>query len=113
MRVAVLVIGLCLGLLLLLTTCVGAMASNAATDSAGQNMVMIDALLWMVGSGFALGRPRVSVWCFGLAACLSTALGLALATERLGLIWVLPSLVLAALAYLGERELKAKRAESA
>lgn len=107
MRIAVLVISLCLTLIVGLQSCTlyagGSVTGNQSFASGGAAGIVV-ALLFIVGAAFAIGVPRASMFIFGLAACIGVGVGRATAFGDL-VIWGFVALGLAALSYFGEREL--------
>jgi hypothetical protein len=105
LRVAVLVISLCLTLIVGLQSCAlyagGAMIGNQGTASGGAAGILV-ALLFVLGAAFAIGVPRASI--FGLAACIGVGIGRVTSFSDL-VIWGFVALALAILSYFGEREL--------
>lgn len=107
MRIAVLIISLCLTLIVGLQSCTlyagGAMIGNQGTASGGAAGIFV-ALLFILGAAFAIGVPRASMFIFGLAACIGVGVGRVTAFGDL-VIWGFVALGLAILSYFGEREL--------
>src|SRR5450756_162920 len=108
MRVAVMVLSLCLSVLLLAVSCTVTLAGQGGGSLTA---VFLSALLWLIGAAFALGKPRVSTVAFVLAMLL----GGLYAFQGAGLMWfwAVPSLILAVLSTYGETELRKKRASEA
>ena len=81
MRIATLIISLILSMAMGIQSCavyaaggIGAELSEGAektdlesTSSAGA-VGMFAALLWIIGAGFVLAKPKMSIWLFGVAA---------------------------------------------
>jgi len=50
------------------------LAQNSADRSEGEQLSgagalgVVSALLWLIGAGFVISRPKVAVWLFGIAA---------------------------------------------
>ncbi|MCJ2100026.1 hypothetical protein [Methylobacterium sp. E-046] len=106
MRIAVLIIGLCLSLAVGLQSCAVSLGGGMAKDqtiSAGGALGVLVALLYLLGSAFALGLPRASVAMFLIAAPLGIGVGSSSGFHDLR-IWGFVALALAAMAYLGVRE---------
>lgn len=108
MRIAVLIIGLCLMLIVGLQSCVVSMGGSLAdreTVSAAGGVGILVALLFALGSAFVMAFPKVSAGIFALAALL--AFGFAAEFSDLK-VWGVVSLALAVMSFLGSRELKKK-----
>jgi hypothetical protein len=86
MRIATLIISLVLSLAILVQSCAVAAAGSisgslsedgsaeqkAAEDtSAGGGIGIFVGLLWIIGAGFVLAKPKASVWLFSVAAVLA------------------------------------------
>lgn len=111
MRIAVLIIGLCLSLAVGLQSCAVSLGGGMAKDqaiSAGGAVGVLVALLYLLGSAFALGLPRASVAMFLLAAPLGIGVGSSSGFHDLR-IWGFVALALAAMAYLGVREQRRRK----
>jgi hypothetical protein len=81
MRIATLIVSLIISLGMFVQSCavyaagsIGANLSEGSektdmesTSSAGA-VGILAALLWLIGAGFVLAKPRVSMWLFGIAA---------------------------------------------
>ncbi len=110
MRIAVLVIGLCLTFIIGLQSCAVSVGGGLAKDQAlagGGSSGIVVAFLFVLGSAFALGLPRVSVGLFLVAALIGIAVGQHSGFANLT-IWGCVSLALAAMSYFGSRELRRK-----
>lgn len=111
MRIAVLIIGLCLSLVVALQSCAvsvgGGMAKDQAISGGGAVGVLV-ALLFLLGSAFALGLPRASMAMFLIAAPLGIGVGSSSGFHDLR-IWGFVALALAAMAYVGVREQRRRR----
>jgi len=113
MRIAVLIIALCLTMLVGLQSCavfVGGSAIGQETSAQGGAVGLLIAIFFIIGAAFALKVPFISTIVFGLAALLGLAVGATTDFKDMQ-IWGGVSLVLAALSYLGIRELREKRSE--
>lgn len=112
MRIAVLIIGLCLSLIVGLQSCAvsvgGGMAKDQAISGGGAVGVLV-ALLFLLGSAFAIGLPRASMAMFLTAAPLGIGAGSSSGFHDLR-IWGFVALGLAIMAYLGHREARGRRA---
>lgn len=104
MRIAVLIIGLLLGLVLFFQSVVVYGLSNA-TDAPETGAVawgVMVALLWLVGCAFVLPMPRVSVGAFALAGVIAVLVASGSDYTDMG-IWGVLSFLLAALSWFGWR----------
>ncbi len=115
MRIAVLVISLCFALIVGLQSCAVYVGSSLAKDQAlsgGGAVGLLLAFLFLLGSAFAIGLPRISMTVFTLAALLGFGVG---STTKFSdmLIWGTISLVLAIMSYFGSRELRKVKVASA
>lgn len=110
MRIAVLVIGLCLVMLVGMQSCTVMLGGGMTDDQdlAGAGAIgMLVALLFVLGSAFALGAPKVSVGIFSAAALFAFLAAGASEFSDMG-VWGGVSVVLAVLSYFGIKE-KAKK----
>lgn len=112
MRIAVLIIGLCLTALIGLQSCAVALTGNLAQrpEAAGAGSIgVLVAFMFVLGSGFALGLPRVAMVIFIIAGAFAF-----LAAAGSGFTdmyyWGGISLVLSAMSWFGYRELAKRRA---
>lgn len=106
MRIAVLIIGLCLSLAVGLQSCAVSLGGGIAKDqaiSAGSAVGVLVALLYLLGSAFVLGLPRTSIVMFFIAGLLGIGVGSSSGFHDLR-IWGFVALALAAMAYFGARE---------
>lgn len=113
MRIAVLVLALCLTMIVGLQSCAvmvgGSMAANDNLAGGGAIGLLL-AFLFVLGAAFAMGLPRVSMVLFAVAALF----GYIAAGTGFGdmAIWGTVALILAVMSYFGYRELgKAKAAK--
>ena len=110
MRIAVLVIGLCLVMLVGMQSCTVMFGGGLTEDQnlAGAGALgQLVALLFILGSAFAIGAPKASVGIFAVAALF--AFGAAGMSDFRDMnVWGWISVVLAVLSYFGIRE-KAKK----
>ena len=111
MRIAVMIISLCLTAIVGLQSCAVMVSANLAqrADVAGGGASgIIIALLFVLGGAFAMGLPNISMAMFTLAAIIGFIVG---ATTPYGdmSVWGAVALVLAVLSYFGKRELRQKR----
>ena len=115
MRIAVLIIGLCLTMLVGLQSCavsLGGDVSDRTDLSEGGAVGILIAFLFVLGSAFSLALPKVSTGLFGLAALL----GLLVAGTtgfRDMYFWGGVAAVLAVMSYFGVRELARKKTGAA
>lgn len=115
MRIAVLIIGLGLVMIIGFQSCtvmVGSeMAQDDATSGAGAVGILM-ALLFLLGAAFAMGVPKASMVLFAIAALLGFGMGSSSEFSDLT-IWGSVSLVLAILSYFGSREKRKKESSAA
>jgi membrane protein implicated in regulation of membrane protease activity len=113
MRVATMVLGLILIVLVGMQSCAvsfgGAMGDSNRMEQGGALGILV-ALLFLVGAAFALAFPMVSLASFTLAGLLGLAGGSTTPFTDLT-VWGIVSLVLAVLSYFGWREKRKRRAE--
>lgn len=112
MRIAVLVIGLCLTGLIGLQSCTlmlgGGLVQDKGLSGGGATGILV-AFLFVLGAAFSLGLPRVSAVLFALAAACGFAVGYN--TEFWDMrVWGWIAAALAVMSYLGSRELRKKKA---
>jgi len=111
MRIAVLIIGLLLGLLMFLQTFVVAAQGDAANDdktSEAAAVGLLMALLWLAACALVIGFPRVSIVLFAIAGLL----GFAASGNFSDLaIWGGASFVLAGMSFLGHRGKRKQQAK--
>jgi len=107
------VISLCLTMIVGLQSCAvmvgGNMTQDANLSGSGSVGVLI-ALLFVVGAGFAIALPKVSMIVFGAAALLGVMAG-GNSTYRDMYIWGGVALVLSIMSYFGTKELDRKKAQ--
>jgi hypothetical protein len=111
MRIAVLIIALCLTALISAQSCaiyVGAGVAKNKELSGGGAVGILVALLFLLGAAFALGMPRVSLVIFGIAAALGIMAGSTTEYHDMT-VWGGVALVLAVMSYFGVRELRKKQ----
>lgn len=113
MRVAVLIIGLLLGLVMFLQTVVVYAASSATEKddlAASAAIGVLMAIMWLVACALVIGFPMVSVVLFTLAGIFGI---LSASTAEFSdlYVWGSISFVLAAMAWFGWRGKKAARRE--
>ncbi|WP_127144470.1 hypothetical protein [Pelagibacterium montanilacus] len=111
MRIAVLVISLCLTMIVGLQSCAVMVGGNITSDTdtaAGGAAGIILAFLFVLGAAFAMGLPRVAMVMFGLAALIGL---LTAATTVFSDMWIWGgiALVLSVMSWLGYRELAKKK----
>lgn len=110
MRIAVLIIALCLTMIVGLQSCAVMVGGNmtANDDLAGGGALgILLAFLFVLGAAFAMGLPRVSMVLFGIAALIGLIAASTGFTDMA--IWGGVSAVLALMSFFGYRELaKAK-----
>ena len=123
MRIAVLIIGLVLGLALFMQSCAVAVGGSIAEDlstsarekaenedlAGGGGIGVLAALLWLIAAAFVLAKPKVATIMFGIAALLC-AIGGSTGFSDL-FIWAIVSLILAVLSWRGIIEKEKKDAE--
>jgi hypothetical protein len=107
MRIAVLIIGLALSLIVLLQSCAanvaGALGSQGLKEAAGTGMLA--ALLFIIGAGFAMRLPIVSLVVFAFGAIIAISAGHNSDFRDLQ-VWGWLAAFLAVLSYFGHRERK-------
>ncbi|MGB3025817.1 hypothetical protein [Paradevosia shaoguanensis] len=115
MRIAVMVISLCLTMIVGLQSCAvmvgGKMTQDASLSGSGSVGVLI-ALLFVIGAGFAIALPKVSMIVFGAAALLGIMAG-GNSTYHDMYIWGGVALVLSVMSYFGTKELDRKKGKPA
>jgi hypothetical protein len=114
MRVATLIIGLLLGLLLFLQTMLLYGLSNAGNDEKNAGAAAIGvfvALIWLVASAFVMAFPLFSAIAFA-AAALFAFLGGGSSDFKDLIIWGVASALLAVLSYFGWRGKRRDRREA-
>lgn len=102
MRIATLIVGLLVGVMLIFQTMVaGAFSAEGSDTSAAAGAGLIMALLWLLGSALVIGFPKVSTALYGISALIGlfTPTG---AFEDLRFHGVV-AVVLTVMAYLGWR----------
>lgn len=113
MRIAVLIIALCLTLFVALQSCavgVGGNLGGRQEVSAAGGAGFLVALLFAFGAAFVMAYPKVSMGLFGFAALI--AFGFAGAFADLT-VWGVIAMMLTGMSYLGSRELRRKLAVKA
>jgi len=111
MRIAVMIIALCLTALVGLQSCavmVGGGLSNDKDLSGGGATGILVALLFVVGAGFVLGLPKVSRGIFAIAAVIGFLVGSKSGYHDLS-IWGGVALILGIMSHFGVRELSKKK----
>jgi 4-hydroxybenzoate polyprenyltransferase len=111
MRLAVLIITLCLTGIVGLQSCTIAAGGSLLKDqdAAGGGAVgLLIALLFVLGAAFVMGLPRVSMVLFAIAGFLGLGIGATSSFTDLK-IWGGLSLVLAVMSWFGSRELRRKQ----
>lgn len=111
MRLAVLIITLCLTGIVGLQSCTIAAGGSLLEDqdAAGGGAVgLLIAFLFVLGAAFVMSLPRVSMVLFAFAGLLGLGIG-ATSSFRDLTIWGGISLVLAVMSWFGSRELRRKR----
>lgn len=107
MRIAVLIIGLAVSLIVLLQSCAanlaGALASQSLKQGAAVGMLL--ALFYIIGAGFAMRLPIVSIVVFAFGAIIAISAGHNSDFGDLQ-VWGWLSAILAILSYFGHRERK-------
>ena len=113
MRIAVMIISLCLVMIIGVQSCTvgvgGELSGDEALSEGGAAGVGV-AFLFLIGGAFALGVPVVSVIVFGLAALAGFSVGASTEFEDMT-VWGSIALVLAVLSVFGMREKKKKAME--
>ncbi|MFG1397311.1 hypothetical protein [Roseixanthobacter pseudopolyaromaticivorans] len=108
MRIAVLIISLCLVAILGLQSCAIMVGSNLISDkttSEAGAAGLVMAFMFVLGGAFAMGLPRLSAAIFLAAGLIGFAMASASIFRDLQ-IWAGISCVLAVLALLGRREIR-------
>src|SRR5690349_7275028 len=108
MRLAVLIITLCLTAILSLQSCAVSVGDNLLQQRGGGSVGILMALLFVIGAALVMGLPSVSIAVFAIAGLFGISTGST--TSYTGLtIWGGVALVLAVMSYFGSRELSEKR----
>ena len=111
MRLAVLIITLCLTGIVGLQSCTivagGSLLKDQGTANGGA-VGMLIAFLFVLGAAFVMGLPRISMALFALAGALGLGVGTTSEFKDLT-IWGGLSLVLAVMSWFGSRELRRKK----
>jgi hypothetical protein len=117
MRLATLIISMVLSLVLTVQSCAvatagsissslsedGSVEQKAADDtSAGGAIGMFVGLLWIIGAAFAIAKPKVSMWVFGVAAVFAVIGGTSGFSDLF--IWAGASALFALMSWRGIRE---------
>ena len=109
MRIAVLIIGLCLTGIVGLQSCTVTLGDHLARNGSGGGgggaVGLLIAFLFVLGSAFALGLPRISAALFLVAGLLGISVGSTTDFHDLR-VWGGVALALAIMAYFGSRELR-------
>jgi hypothetical protein len=112
MRIAVLIIALCLTMLVGLQSCTmfvgGGLAENQGASEGGAVGLLI-AFLFVLGAAFALALPKLSMVCFAFAAAFGLMVGLSSDAFPDMTFWGIVAGVLAVMSYFGSRELRRKK----
>jgi len=111
MRIAVLIISLCLTMLVGVQSCTVMVGGNVTEDanlSGGGAIGMLLALLFVLGAAFSMGLPRVSMVLFAIGAVLGIGVAGSSGFNDL-MIWGVVSAALAVMSFFGNRELRRKR----
>lgn len=106
MRIAVMIIALCLVMLIGLQSCtvmVGGGLGDDADMAAGGAVGIFVAFLFLLGAAFAIGAPKASMIIFIIAALLGFGSGAGSAFSDMT-VWGYVSAGLAAMSYFGMRE---------
>ena len=112
MRIAVLIIGLCLTMIVGLQSCAVLLGGGMTDDqdmAGGGAIGILIAFLFVLGSAFALSLPKVSMWLFGIAAALGFLVGASTEFSDM-MFWGVVAAALAVMSYFGARELTKKKA---
>ena len=113
MRVAVMIIALCLTAIVGLQSCTVMLGGGLTHDkelSGGGAAGILVALLFVVGAAFALGVPKVSRAVFGVAAAIGFLAGAGGSYSDMT-IWGVVALALAVMSHFGIRELAKKNGD--
>lgn len=112
MRLAVLIITLCLTGIVGLQSCTimagGSLLKDQTTTNGGASGLLV-AFLFVLGAAFVMGLPRLSAGLFAVAGLMGLAGGSTSNFPDLK-IWGGLSLILAVLSWFGSRELRRKKA---
>lgn len=120
MRLATLIISLILSVAVLIQSCaagiggsLGEEFSESATEkaaaedlSAASGFGFLAVLLWVIGAGLVMAKPRISMWIYGVAALSLLAAGAAGYSD--GFIWAVASAIFAAMSWRGIKERQRK-----
>lgn len=111
MRIAVMVIALCLTAIVGLQSCAvmvgGHLSQNEGLRGGGASGILI-ALCFILGAAFAIGLPRISQIIFGVAAAVGFLVGAESGFTDLK-IWAAVALILCVMSGFGVRELRKKK----
>ena len=110
MRVAVLVIGLCLVMLVGMQSCAVMVGGGLADDkdlTGGGAIGLLIAFLFVLGSAFAIGAPKASMIMFIVAALFGFIAGAGSEFKDMNF-WAIVSIGLAVMSYFGIKEKKKK-----
>lgn len=102
MRIAVLVIGLFLGVIVFLQACTATALSGVAESEDSTAAGVFVPLFFVVGSAFALRHPKVSVWAFIIAAGWAFLVAASSIYQDMW-VWGFLSIILAIMSWFGHR----------
>lgn len=110
MRIAVMIISLCMTLIVALQSCAvfvgGGLSKDEGLSQGGASGIFL-AFLFVLGAAFSLNLPRVSMVMFIIGSLIGAA-GASAGGFKDMWVWAGLSLVLAVMSYFGSRELRRK-----
>lgn len=123
MRLATLIISLVLVVISGVQSCAVAVGGSIAQDlstaasdkqkaedlAGAGGLGVFAALLWVVGAGFVMAKPKVSLWVFGIASLLWVGAGAAGFTDAY--FWMVASIIFAVMSWRGMKEKRKKDQE--
>lgn len=111
MRVAVLILGLILAVVIFVqSAAIGTANALGDKSSSSGSAGFLVGVIFLIGAAFAIGVPRVSLVAFLLAAVIAIPVGASSAFSDL-LVWGVVALALAAMSYFGHRERRRKKVQ--
>jgi len=120
MRLATLIISLILSLVVFVQSCAAAIGGSLGEEfgeskaeiteaqdlSAAAGFGVLAALLWIVGAGLVMARPKASLWLYAVAAFFLVIAGTAGYGD--GYVWAVASAIFALMSWRGIRERREK-----
>ena len=111
MRVATMIIGMCLAIVLMAQSCMVFVGGELLTEeslSQGGAVGLFLGLLFLIGSAFALKIPKVSIVVFAIGAVLGFTAGATTEFADMTL-WGVAAVILSILSFAGHRKLHRER----